>query len=330
MINRLNDYAFKRIFGDPANKDVLIDFLNSIILTDVTGPLVDLELDNRELDPEFIGDKASRLDILATTRKGTRINIEVQIVNLGGTERRSLFYWSRLYCSQLQSGSEYTVLAPVIAINVVNFEFLPDAGRFHQTFLLLERETGEPLTRDCEIHFLELPKFRRQTHTPKTKLDKWLTYLSNVQGKAMENIAMNTPAIKKALTIEEIFAQSEHERRLYELREKGLHDIATLRALVRKEGREEGREEGRQEGRQEGREEGLQEGVENTQRALVRRLLVKGHTFDQIADLVGLSLEEVKALAEPRVQEIPAAFTAPKRASPKLRRRSSRPKKAGP
>ncbi|HNV72091.1 MAG TPA: Rpn family recombination-promoting nuclease/putative transposase, partial [Candidatus Ozemobacteraceae bacterium] len=88
MINRLNDYAFKRIFGDPANKDILIDFLNTIILTDVAGPLIDLELDDREIDPEYLGDKASRLDLLATAHNGTRINIEVQIVNLGGTERR--------------------------------------------------------------------------------------------------------------------------------------------------------------------------------------------------------------------------------------------------
>ena len=65
FINRLNDYFIKRIFGVPENKDVLIDFLNSIILTDITGPLVDLELDDREIDPEFLGEKASRPDILA-------------------------------------------------------------------------------------------------------------------------------------------------------------------------------------------------------------------------------------------------------------------------
>jgi len=81
-INRLNDYVFKRIFGVEENKDILIDFLNSIILTDINGPLTDIELEDRELDPEFFGDKASRLDILATAQNGTRINIEVQIVNI--------------------------------------------------------------------------------------------------------------------------------------------------------------------------------------------------------------------------------------------------------
>jgi predicted transposase/invertase (TIGR01784 family) len=231
-LNRLNDYLFKRIFGVPENKDILLDFLNSIILTDVNGPLTDLSLDDREIDPEFLGDKAARLDILATTTSGTRINIEVQLVNIGGPEKRTLFYWARLYGGQMVAGDLYPTLLPVITVNVVNFEFLPHPDRFHQTFLLQEMEEQTPLTRDCEIHFLEVPKFRRQRRAPKTKLDDWLTYLSNVQGKALERITMRQPAIKRAQTIEEIFLQDARERRMYEQREKGLRDMATLQATL--------------------------------------------------------------------------------------------------
>lgn len=282
-INRLNDYLFKRIFGVPENKDLLIDFLNSVILTDLAGPLTDIEMDDREIDPEFLGDKASRLDILGTARNGTRINIEVQIVNLGGPERRTLFYWSRLYGRQLVSGMEYKSLLPVISVNVVNFEFLPHPDRFHQTFLLSETATHEPLTRDCEIHFIEIPKFKRRKRTARTRLDDWLTYLANVQGKEMEKIAMRRPTIRKALTIEEIFAQSEREIRQYELREKGLHDLASIRGL--------------------GREEGRAEGQKAERRSFARRLLNEGFHPEKVADLSGMSIEEVKTLTGSKVQE---------------------------
>jgi len=49
-------------------------------------------------------------------------------------------------------------------------------------------------------------------------------------------IAKKNPAIKKALTIEEIFRKSDAELRLYELREKALHDEATMMAGARAEG----------------------------------------------------------------------------------------------
>ena len=108
---------------------------------------------------------------------------------------------------------------------------------------------------------------------------------------------MSTPAIKKALTIEEIFAQSDRERRLYELREKGLHDLATIRAT----GREEGREE--------------------RNREIARALLVDGLAPEQVARVTGLSLDEVKALGGHSVQENSAKYAADKTGAHKPRRK---------
>jgi len=270
LINRLNDYAFKRIFGVEENKDILLDFLNAVILTDVSGPLTEITLCDRELDPEFIGDKTSRLDILAKSADGMHINIEVQIVNLGNPRKRSLYYWSRLYGGQLTAGLQYEKLSSVIAINVVNFACLPDPERFHHTYQVLEIESREPLTRDCEIHFLELPKFTRLRRPVQTRLDKWLTYLSNAEGSEMEAIAMSEPMIKKAITIEEIFAKNDHERRLYELREKGLRDIESIRL--------EGRTEERL--------------------AIAQAMLSKGATPAFVAETTGLSIDEVKRLTD--------------------------------
>jgi predicted transposase/invertase (TIGR01784 family) len=206
--------------------------------------LADIELIDREIDPEFLNDKYARLDILGRTAAGTLINIEVQIVNQYNIEKRTLFYWAKLYQGQLQSGQDHAVLKKTVTINVLNFSCLPDNSRYHSTFHISEDETHHILNDDLEIHFLELPKLLCRTTSPQTRLEKWLLYLNNVEGDEMEEIAMSEPMIKKALTCEQIFAKSAQERRRYELREKAIAEELTLIHGAKAEGRAEGRAEG--------------------------------------------------------------------------------------
>jgi len=110
----------------------------------------------------------------------------------------------------------------------------------------------------------------------------------------MDQIAKEVPMIQKARTVEELFMQMEHERRLYELREKGLHDIATLQKHARQEGHKEGVEEGRREGIKKGVEKGRKEGL----RTSARNMLRKGMPMALVAEVTGLSPDEVVALMD--------------------------------
>ena len=61
------DFVFKRIFGDERNKDVLVDFLNSIFES-AHRPLIEsVEILNPFIDKEALTDKMSVLDIRART-----------------------------------------------------------------------------------------------------------------------------------------------------------------------------------------------------------------------------------------------------------------------
>ena len=301
VVNRMNDYAFKRIFGSPENCDILMAFCNAVLDRPPGEEIASLELLDRELDPEYLADKAGRLDILARTASGTLINIEVQVQNVGDTRKRMLFYWSRLYVGQLASGADYYQLAPTISVNVLNFVELPGED-YHSVFTLRRQEDGYRLIEDLELHFLELPKMRALKRLPRTPLEKWLFYLNNAEGETMDQIAKEVPMIQKARTVEELFMQMEHERRLYELREKGLHDIATLQKHARQEGHKEGVEEGRREGIKKGVEKGRKEGVEKGRkeglRTSARNMLRKGMPMALVAEVTGLSPDEVAALMD--------------------------------
>jgi predicted transposase YdaD len=61
------------------------------------------------------------------------------------------------------------------------------------------------------------------------------------------------------------------------------------------EGREEGREEGKVEGREEGKVEGREEGREEGKVEVARRLLAKGMTVEEAAEVAGVSVEVLRS-----------------------------------
>jgi len=259
-INRTNDYVFKRIFGSEEGKEALVGFLNAVLKLPPGRELTDLELLDREIDPEYLLDRAARLDVLAKAADGSLINVEVQIANRFDIDKRTLFYWARLYGGQLRSGQPFSELRRTITVNILGFDWFADE-RYHHVFRIRDVETGELLNDYLEIHFLELNKVRKRQWNPDDPLEAWLMYLNNLEGEELKMIAEKNPAIKKALTVEEVFRKNELERRLYELREKAIRDEISMVAAAKAEGRAEGKAEGRAEGRVEGMVEAKQDTI---------------------------------------------------------------------
>jgi predicted transposase/invertase (TIGR01784 family) len=258
-INRTNDYAFKRILGSEEGKEALVGFLNAVLKPPPGKELTTVELLDRELDPEYLLSRGARLDVLAKTTSGTLLNVEVQIANRYDIDRRTLFYWARLYGSQLNTGQKFIELRKTVTINILGFNWFTSEERYHLAFHIREDETGKILSDDLEMHFLELEKVKKLKQRPKDALEAWLMYLNNLEGEELEAIAMENPAIRKALTIEEAFWRSERERRLYELREKALRDELVMLDGARAEGKVEGIAEGKAVGIAEGKAVGKAE-----------------------------------------------------------------------
>lgn len=108
-------------------------------------------------DKDSPQDKQSIFDIWAKTAEGKLINVEMQLFNKYDIEKRTLYYWSKRYSSQLQEGQRYDELKKCVTINILNYECLPN-DLYHSVFHLKEDRSGIALTDDIEIHFIELPK----------------------------------------------------------------------------------------------------------------------------------------------------------------------------
>lgn len=96
-----------------------------------------LTIKNTELPAMYIGDKLSRLDILAETANKTLVNIEVQIANESNIIKRTLYYWTQMYV--LDSGDNYNKLCPAIMINILKFNLFPDREQLHSNYGLYEK-----------------------------------------------------------------------------------------------------------------------------------------------------------------------------------------------
>ncbi len=95
------------------------------------------------MDDEFIGEHGIRLDLLAKTSSNEILNIEMQKKNNDDMYKRSLFYWAKLFSSQLKRGQKYNELHSVIAINILDFTlFNKDNNRCHRNFTLRDEETN--------------------------------------------------------------------------------------------------------------------------------------------------------------------------------------------
>ena len=105
------DFIFKNIFGNKTSSNILISLLNAILGYKKEGKkIIEITIDDSFIKKENIDDKFAILDIKATLNDGTRVNIEMQIVDQYDMKKRSLYYLSRLYSEQLKQGDEYRKL----------------------------------------------------------------------------------------------------------------------------------------------------------------------------------------------------------------------------
>ncbi|MCL1931605.1 MAG: Rpn family recombination-promoting nuclease/putative transposase, partial [Treponema sp.] len=157
-------------------------------------------MENTSFEKDVIDGKSCILDVLAVLHDGTKVNIEVQLSNERNMERRSLFYWSMVYYRSLKGGQDYRELPNVIAINIVDFDYLPGEN-FHTCFHL--REDADPsiiLSPVLEIHFVNMVKWRKQREKDlAVPLNRWLTWFDEKSPpKLIEEVLSMDTAIRAA------------------------------------------------------------------------------------------------------------------------------------
>lgn len=303
------DYAFKQLFGSEKNKNITIVFLNAILNRSSENRINEVTFVNREIGGEFVEDKESRLDIVVRTQKNELINIEMQLSNQNNMMKRTLYYWARLFATQIDKGIGYEKLLPTITINICDFALF-ETDRYHSIFHLHENHSLDRLAPEddvLEIHFIEMRKFIQSWYDEKLDpfddiLVRWLLLLGMVDArkqrvyddiyKELEALAMNDERIREAFETWEELSRTPDEKIAYESRLKTIIDAEARLA----DARSMGENEGRKEGIKEGIEKGIEKGEKNKAIGVIIEGAKKGLETSMLADLTGHTVEEVEQI----------------------------------
>lgn len=231
-VKPLNDFIFKKVFGEKGNEDILISFINAVLKRTNKEPIVEIEIiDNKQLTKEVINDKTGIIDVRARTAKGENVDIEVQLTDQGNMDKRTLFYWGKMYLENIKQGEDYTSLEKVIAINILDFDYLKTESYQSSFHLWEDIEKNYMLTDMVEIHFLELPKFRRKKNKnyKDNAIERWLAFLEkDIPETTLRELMDLEPAIEKAEKRIEYLSSDEETMNTYWERERSLHERANM------------------------------------------------------------------------------------------------------
>ena len=137
-----------------------------------------------------------------------------------------------MYLENIKKGQDYTSLEKVITINILDFEFLGTESYQSSFHLWEDIEKDYMLTDVVEIHFLELPKFRKKKDKDyrENDIERWLLMFlekDTPEATLKELISMDT-AIEKAEQKIEYLSSDEETMRIYYERERSLHERANM------------------------------------------------------------------------------------------------------
>ncbi len=215
----------------------------------------------------------------AAAEDGTRINIAVQLRGYGNMDRRSLFYWSREFAGGLDRGSDYSQLANVIAINIVNFEAV-HVDDFHTVFHLWGDTHKDCLLTDAlEIHFIDVKKFNAlpEKDIKNDSLHRWLTFFDqNISDDLLKELMDMDAAIYKANEKMAFLANDKEVLRLYNMREMAQIDYNSGMKKAKDEGKIEGK---------------IERNIE-----IARNMVADGEPIEKIIKYTGLTKENIENL----------------------------------
>ena len=271
------DIIFKKIFTE--NVDMLQSFLADIL--DIPyDDIQDIIVAKQELTPETVDGKFSRLDLnLKVADK--LINVEIQLKGDNDYRDRTLFYWAKLYTSELKSGETYGQLKKTICINIINFNMF-DRSDYHTEIVTSIKDTGEIFSDKFSIHFFELKKVGKEVN-PNNRRELWMQFLNADSEEEFEVLKQtNVPIMNKAVNIIYDLSEDTKIREMARLREKALHDEAS--ALANAENK--GIEKGISIGEAKGRAEGISIGEENAVNKMIAAMKATGFSEEQIQDML--------------------------------------------
>lgn len=286
-ISLLTDFGFKRIFGTSPNKDLLINFLNSIF--DGTQVITDVKYLNSEHVGDVYAERKAIFDVYCENEQGEKFIVEMQNAYQKHFKDRSLFYSTFPIREQAPKGSEWNFkLDRVYAVALLNFDLEEpafDQEGINHDVGLLDVKTHKVFNDKLSFKYVEISKFNKTEDELVTLYDKWLYVLKNLSRLDNQPVALQEKVFTKLFTEAEIATFTPTELKEYEDSLKAYRDVKNSIDTALERGRAEGLEEGIQ--------KGLEEGIQKGRVEVAKAMLQRGMNMKIVMELTGLTEDEL-------------------------------------
>lgn len=244
-INPYTDFGFKKLFGSPLNKELLISFLNSLFQGKEV--ISDLTYINGENLGNGYGDRRAIFDVYCENEKGETFIVEMQKAEQQYFKDRSVFYASFPIQNQGKKGQWDFKLKSVYTVGILDFvfpgeEYSKDCLR-HEV-KLVDVEDKHVFYDKLTFLYLEMPKFNKKEDELVTLFDKWLFVLKNLSKLMSRPAALQERVFTRLFEQAEIARFTPKEREDYEDSLKVYRDLKNVLDTAELKGRKEGRKEG--------------------------------------------------------------------------------------
>ena len=276
----VTDITFRKVFGE--HIDLAESLLNAFLPLEEGCTISEVHYISPELMPETPTRKNSIVDVQCKDSSGVTFLVEMQLNWDTDFMQRVIFNTSKAYVKQLDQGKSFHLLQPVYSLNFVQRDLHKGLPEWYHPYQLVHYYHSERVLDGLKIVFAEMDKYLKLPVKGSTKKDLWMRYFTEMTEKTRKPAPelLADPDIAKAIELLEVINYSDEEREYYDWYWDSVSVEATWKHIGERE-REEGRKEGREEGRA------------DEKRLLALNMLAKGIAPALVAEISGMTEEEV-------------------------------------
>jgi predicted transposase/invertase (TIGR01784 family) len=266
-INPFTDFGFKKLFGEECNKDLLLDFLNELLYEE-QGRIVSISY----LQSEKLGItttfRNAVFDLYCENEKGEKFIVEMQQEYQEFFKDRTLYYSTFPIIEQAPKNIWNYKLKAVYVIAILDFIFEEDENdphKYRYDVKLTDIDTHKVFYDKLTFIYLEMPKFTKEIDELKSRFDKWMYVIKNLNRLDYLPDKLRERIFEKMFAAAEIAKLTKEEYMQYANNIKRNWDsyscYHTAKKMAKKDGLKEGLEEGLERGLKRGLKKGLKKGL---------------------------------------------------------------------
>ena len=308
FINPFTDFGFKKIFGQEANKDLLIDFLNELLASQ-NQCIKDLTFKKNERLGQTGLDRNVVFDLFCENEKGEKFTVELQKAKQSFFKDRMLYYSSFSIQEQGIKGDWNYQLKAVYVIGILDFIIEEDQADkiviSHNKIMDVDR--NKVFYDKLSFITLQMPNFNKSAEELETNFDKWLFIIKNLNILQEIPERLQTKIFKKLFKVANYSAMNDNERAKYEESLKYYRDLKNSLDTAFDDGKKESYDElmplieqERQKAEQERqkaeqKDKDLQKERQKMQ-TTIHNMKKSGLSKEEIVKLTGISIDEINKL----------------------------------